>query len=418
MKKKLFLLITFALSLLAKEYKYLNTNQKELIELKKIQVKAAARKSKFSLITPLNVSASRSYNSSANSNDTSITTKYGITFNQDIFKFGGLYFAYKYADENQKLNQLNLNIQNDNLYLSLIKNIINIRINKLKKRQSEFKIENREYEIKQYREKYISGEIDISMLNNSILSRNSLHNTILQINNTISTLEYELKKLSSLDEQEITLPKFKKIEKKKYIQDNYILAKSLQESSVANYQHLATLSNYYPKISINASYGLQSYNNGTDDTLFSSDYTNQNYYSYGFSLSLPLDYANTFNTLEDTKVQYLQSKIDILESKIKISNNYNKYISNIKYYEDKIALSMQNVQMYKEMIELTQSEVNGGFKLKEDLLTIQNSKKVEELNIEIEKLNIKLELALAYYSILAIEKVNLSKTIKQEFYND
>jgi hypothetical protein len=68
-------------------------------------------------------------------------------------------------------------------------------------------------------------------------------------------------------------------------------------------------------------------------------------------------------------------------------------------YKDKIELSRQNIKMYEDIIIMTKAEVDGGFKLLSDLKTLQNSKKSEEIAIEIDKLYIKLELAKAYYAV-------------------
>ena len=399
MSKSVFSLLAIASTLIAKDYELFNANQKELIELNKTKVISEGAKSKLSLIKPITLSGSINYNNSANSDNITTITKYGVTFSQDIFRFGGLYFAYQYASKSQDLSLLNLNISNNTKYLSLIQNVINIRINRLKLTQTELKIENKNYEISRYKQRYRAGEIDISFLNNSILAKNSLLSSKLQLQNQIQSLKIALSKLSDKNEEQITLPIFKKLDKSSYINSSYTLLKATKSIEVSDYKHLATMSNYFPKIALNASYGIQTFDNGIDDTAFSVDYDNQNYYSYGVSISMPLDFANTFNTLENTKVKYLSAKIEQIQTKANLEADYKNYELNMDVYKDKIELSRQNIKMYEDIIIMTKAEVDGGFKLLSDLKTLQNSKKSEEIAIEIDKLYIKLELAKAYYAV-------------------
>jgi outer membrane protein len=399
MRRLTLLSLVLATVLSAKEYTYLNDNQQKIMKLKKTQIKASSATSKFSFVSPITLSASQSYNYGSSTELESATTKYGLSVTQTVFKFGGLVFAYMYADETEHLNLLNLELQNDTTYLGVIQTVVSIRLNKLSLEQTELNIENKKYEISQYKEKYRAGEVDVSLLNNAILALNTLQSTKVQLINSIKTSELELAKKVDVKEDEITLPTFEQIAKEKYVNNNYTLLTAKKQVDVNRFQHLATLSNYLPSVSLNGSYGIQSYDYDISEDDSVADYTEREYYSYGVTVSIPFDYANTFSTVQNTHVQSLQASLDAIESKKAVESDYETYLANLDYYAEKIKLHKQNVKMYEEMILLTKGEVDGGFALIDDLKTMQNSKRIEEINVKMNELNLLLERASAYYSV-------------------
>jgi outer membrane protein TolC len=289
---------------------------------------------------------------------------------------------------------LEFDIANDKTYYELIKIAIDLKIDFLKLQQIQAKLQNSIREIKHYKQRYKAGEINITSLNNAILSKNSLLQSKLTLTNTINKLKLSLKKLTDKDINEITIPDFKPIPKDIYIQNNYDYLKKMKNIQVANYKHLTTIWRYLPKVSFSGSFGYQSYDNG----ILSAKYNNQNYYTYGLTISMPLDY-NVFSTIEDSKINYLKAKISTQQAQIDIQNEYQDKINNIEFYRNKISLSLENIKIYNELISLTKDDIKGGFKLIDDLVTLQNSKLNEELNIKIDNLNITKIYANMYYNL-------------------
>jgi len=55
--------------------------------------------------------------------------------------------------------------------------------------------------------------------------------------------------------------------------------------------------------------------------------------------------------------------------------------------------------LYDDLIQATQAGVNAGTKTGYDLQTLKNSKKIEELEIKINEINIQIELAKLHFSL-------------------
>jgi outer membrane protein TolC len=149
-----------------------------------------------------------------------------------------------------------------------------------------------------------------------------------------------------------------------------------------------------PKVTLSGQYGKQDFDSKNN----ALDYDGK-FYSYGLSVSLPLD-IRTNATLEETQTSYLQSKLQLQEEKRSAKIFYNQTLKNIDLITAKTKVANQNLKLYEELINLTSKEVQAGTKTKYDLETLQNNEKIEEYNIKINEIQKQIQLANLYFLTL------------------
>ena len=191
----------------------------------------------------------------------------------------------------------------------------------------------------------------------------------------------------------IDIPIFTMINKQMYIQENYAIKQSALQSDITFNEYKITKSNYLPHLSVNAELGYQEY----DHKVYDTDYDG-NYNSVGLSLSMPLDF-NTNTIIEEQRATYLQAKLQIEEEKIVQKAAYEESQSLIKNYQEYIQVTKQNVVLYDELITMTKQGFKAGYKSGYDLETIQNTKKIDVLEIKINEINIQLELIKLHFAL-------------------
>ena len=137
-------------------------------------------------------------------------------------------------------------------------------------------------------------------------------------------------------------------------------------------------------------------------TKFESDLSIQNYnsnnWSAGLSLSIPIDY-NYHSNIESAKIEYLKSKLEIKDKKNELKQNYQKSISNIQFFKEKIKISKQIQDSYQTLLNIVKEKYKEGLKTIYDIESLENSVKIEELEIKIQQLNIKNEKLKLYFDI-------------------
>lgn len=74
--------------------------------------------------------------------------------------------------------------------------------------------------------------------------------------------------------------------------------------------------------------------------------------------------------------------------KIELESYYNQKITKINECIEQIDISLKNIELYKELVELTKEQYVVSFKTKLDLNSIENTYKIEEIEKEIWQLQI------------------------------
>ena len=115
-------------------------------------------------------------------------------------------------------------------------------------------------------------------------------------------------------------------------------------------------------------------------------------YTIGATISVPLDY-NANSALQEAKAAYLRKKLEIEDKKLEETSLYDKGVSKIKNYEEYIKVTRENIRLYTKLISIIEKAFKAGVKTGYDLQTLRNTKKIDELEIEANEINIQIELA-------------------------
>ena len=219
------------------------------------------------------------------------------------------------------------------------------------------------------------------------MAKNNEVSRYLNLKNATNDLKLELKKISDVEYDKISIPTFDMISLQDYIKYNYELNLKELDKKLSKQTYKLVKSNYLPKLTLNASIGKTDYQNENSKMDFDRDF-----YSYGLTLSIPLD-INTRENIQENRLKFLRSQANLIDLTDSKKIEYKKTADKIKIYKEKIKIEEKNIILYDELIALTKEEVQTGDKTEYDLKTLINLKKIAEYEIEINKVNIQLELS-------------------------
>ena len=377
----IFFILTF---INAEDINLLSDTKKQILELEKKQIEQKAISNKFVYIGEINLKGSYSTNQ-----DDLDTQDYSATFSQDIFKFGGINSQIEYANELQKLELINLSITQKDDLNSLYEFLINIKLNNIAIKQNMLNINNSQIEIRNKKSQYKAGDLDISDLNNAIMTKNQLSDNQKELELTKLVNINEIKKFTDREYTDISLPNIKLVSKELFLKNSTNINYAKVNISVDENLFKIKKSDYYPTIGLNGTYGYNDTNKDVGD----------DYYNYGLSVTVPLSYTSSSN-IEQKKLDYLISKQELREAIIENSFVYDSAIMTISNYEERIKLAVDDIKLYNELLIMNQEEYKAGYKTVDDVQTIQNSMDIRILDIENYKLNIQKEILVIYFKML------------------
>lgn len=363
---------------MASEVSILRQNKLDIIEQEKKGIQAKSQSSKYNWIAPLNLSSSYT-RSDANE----FVSDSSISISQDVFRSGGIYYQIEYANT-QLYNNLNtLALKNTTLYKTLFVGLLKLKKLKLVLQQAQYSLLNSEIEVFLKTQQYKAGDVDITELNRALREKNAILKTKLAAKEAMIEQEIELKKSTDLELDSIAIPHFNLLSKEEYLQSNYDLLSSDLDTKESNQAYKISRSSYLPTVSVGGAYGYLD-----DPNLNYQD----DYYRVSATISMPLDY-NTKATLEEKKALYLQRKLEVIDAQISAAASYNEGESKIKNYEEYNQVTKENIELYTKLISIVEKALEAGMKTGYDLKTLQNTKKIDELEIEVNDINIQIELA-------------------------
>lgn len=366
-------------TLYASQSTLLRENKRDIIREKKSEIEANAKKIKYDSIAPLNLSSSYSKSSMQ---DEAVSDS-SLSINQDIFRSGAILYRIEYADIKRESSLSSLALENSSLYASLFTALLEYKKLQLLLKQNHFTLLNSEIEVFLKTQQYQAGSVDITELNRALREKNTALKAELLAKQALVEKEIELAKLSDVEISTIEIPHFSLILEEEYQEGNYNRRVASLNKGVSNKEYQMTKSSYLPTVSINGAYGYLD----NPNTNFSDDY-----YSVGATLSMPL-YYNRAETLQESRAIYLQSALNIQESEIEADALYKAGVSKIKNYKAYKLVTQDNINLYTKLIDITQKALNAGIKTGYDLQTLQNTKKNDELELQISDINIQIELA-------------------------
>ncbi|WP_151947141.1 TolC family protein [Aliarcobacter butzleri] len=356
-------------------------------EIRDLETKSIEEKkevNKYEWLNDLNISLSQS------KDDEHIKTKdYSLNLNQKILDFGGISSQIDYANNLFKQEALKIKMENFEDLNTLYKNFIDLKINDINILQNDLNIKNSEIEVDIKKSQYRNGQSDISDLNDAIMKKNLLEDSKMNLKLNKVIYENDIKKLTSYELNDLSIPSISLISKDIFLEKSTKKLYANLESQVSQNEYKKTKSKYLPALNLTGAVGYQ------DSTTKKS----QDYYNYGASITMPLNYTFS-NDIEYSKLVYLQNRKKEELTSIELEKVYDSSIETIKQFENRINLALNDIKLYEELLELNQEEFNAGFKADEDVQTLKNSKEIRKLDIEKYKLNIKKELLYIYFQTI------------------
>lgn len=356
-------------------------------EIRDLETKSIEEKkevNKYEWLNDLNISLSQS------KDDEHIKTKdYSLNLNQKILDFGGISSQIDYANNLFKQEALKIKMENFEDLNTLYKNFIDLKINDINILQNDLNIKNSEIEVDIKKSQYRNGQSDISDLNDAIMKKNLLEDSKMNLKLNKVIYENDIKKLTSYELNNLSIPSISLISKDIFLEKSTKKLYANLESQVSQNEYKKTKSKYLPALNLTGAAGYQ------DSTTKKS----QDYYNYGASITMPLNYTFS-NDIEYSKLVYLQNRKKEELTSIELEKVYDSSIETIKQFENRINLALNDIKLYEELLELNQEEFNAGFKADEDVQTLKNSKGIRKLDIEKYKLNIKKELLYIYFQTI------------------
>lgn len=374
-----FLFLVMVLNLVASENSLLRVNKQDIINEQKKEIEANSQKIKYEWIAPLNLSSSYS---KTNIQDEAVSDT-SINLSQDLFRSGGIIYTIDYADTKLQNSLTSLALENSSLYEELFTGLLELKKLDLVLKQNHLTYLNAEIEVFLKTEQYKAGDVDITELNRALREKNSALKIELIAKQATIEKKIELKKLTDKDLESIEIPLFELVLKNEYEETNYNLKVSKLNTELSDKEYKITRASYLPTLSANAAYGYLDNPNLN---------FNDDYHSVGLTLSIPLDY-NTKATLQESKAAYLTNKLQIQESEIDAVALYDAGVSKIQNYEEYKKVTQDNITLYTNLIEIVQKAFKAGLKTGYDLQTLQNTNKIDELELIVSDTNIQIELA-------------------------
>ncbi|MDH1976515.1 TolC family protein [Aliarcobacter butzleri] len=356
----------------------------EIRDLESKSIEEKKEVNKYEWLNDLNISLSQS------KDDENIKTKdYSLNLNQKILDFGGISSQINYANNLFKQEALKIRMENFEDLNTLYKNFIDLKINDINILQNDLNIKNSEIEVDIKKSQYRNGQSDISDLNDAIMKKNLLEDSKMNLKLNKVIYENDIKKLTSYELNNLNIPSISLISKDIFLEKSTKKLYANLESQVSQNEYKKTKSKYLPALNLTGAVGYQ------DSTTKKS----QDYYNYGASITMPLNYTFS-NDIEYSKLVYLQNRKKEELTSIELEKVYDSSIETIKQFENRINLALNDIKLYEELLELNQEEFNAGFKADEDVQTLKNSKEIRKLDIEKYKLNIKKELLYIYFQTI------------------
>jgi outer membrane protein TolC len=361
----------------------------------KLQTVQSAKDTEKSWINP--IMFSYSYTKDNMLGDVETTNQvFSISVNQPVFKSGAIYYSIKYAKHSKKFNLLNVEIQKRELIKQAYDLAYDYNINKLNEKIILLNIENAKIDIRKKREEFLSGTGDSTLLNNAVLQLNSLKLNLEDLKMSLDNIKNSFKNISSVNIDEVKLPKFALIPEKKYVNQNLDLIQQKAYKKVKKDLYKMQLGNQLLSINLNGSLNYQKTDYSQNTPAFND--TDNNYYRVGVSVNLPLSF-NAVNKIEMTKLDYLKSRLLITDKMLQLKNAYRNIVTQIKSIDRKISIYGENIKIYDDLIASTEDSLKAGNATELDLKIMQNSRKTMFVNIEMLKLQKQKLLLNLYYKL-------------------
>ena len=392
--RKILICSLFCSFALANGLEVLQNDKKELRNLEKKTIETSYESLKNEWISPITISSSLNRNYSDLDENDEFSKNISIGFSQSIYESGGIELSIQYAKDKYNYDLISWENENNQILQIVYETLLEISKLNLQIEQGEYKLQNTEIELIINKIQYEAGSLDIIDLNNAIISKNNQFKENISLKNSLKDKKYELSKYTNLKYEDIEIIDFKNISKEDFLAKNLELQQENSKIEMLNTNYKKTKTQYLPKVSLSTSLGYEH----SDDLEDSSDsYSDTS--SIGLTLSMPLYDYNKSNKLEESKLEYLKQKVQVNDLKVELSNSYEQILNQIDTYEQYNKTISENINIYDDLILVNSSSNEAGMTSVYDLDILKNTKIINEYDLAINNINIKLQYSQLYFKI-------------------
>lgn len=342
-----------------------------------------------SWIAPLNLNYTHSTSNPYNVDQVSQTA--AIKMDQPIFQSGGIYYGIKFANASKEYADYSVDVAKRKMIKDAISLLMQIKQTDSKVKRQNLQIKNSEINLEQKKEQYMSGQLDSGFLDSAIIERNLAIQALYDIETSKEKLISSFSAISDLSYKQAPVPYLELLNEEEFLKNNIVLKMTESQNKKDDYNKNVTIAKYLPKVSVTAGYNYVK----NEGQLFTQVDGERDYYDYGMKVTMPLS-INTFRDIESAKVDFLKSQVKVEDDKRTLTSLFAQVLQNIKKLDKKIALSVENRELYSKLLEDTKSLFSAGYKTEYDVQTLANSVQIQELDSKIFELDRQLELLSLY----------------------
>ena len=388
---KLYLL--FSLSLFGSELgEILSPTKRDIFNYKDKINELESNKLEKVWINPLRLRYSKNYTEQF-VGDRISTANYAVIIDQPIFKSGGIFWSVKYADTLKDANGLDIEIARRKMVGEAVNILFKIKQLELKDKKTLLLIRNDEIDIKLKADNYRAGVLDSSFLDKAIIKRNADETSRLVLQMEMEKLLSSFASLSDKNPKSFVVPNLKLLNKDSYKRDNLELKSKRLRRDEKELLSKMIWTKYLPEVSLHGQY-----NGGDSNPLFQSPNLKDEYFSYGVSVSMPIN-INSIDDVESGKVAFLEASNAEIDSKRSVDLEYDLIIKSLEIIDKKIELDKKDAELYKRLYRVTKNLAKAGEKTAYDVEIMKNSMDIKRLDQKIHKIDKQIELLNMYIKV-------------------
>jgi len=389
---KLYLLFSLSLLFGSELGDILSPTKRDIFNYKDKKNELESNKLEKVWINPLRVRYSKNYTEQFANNRIS-TSNYSVIIDQPIFKSGGIFWSIQYADTLKNANGLDIEIARRKMVGEAVNILFKIKQLELKDKKTILLISNDEIDIKLKADSYRAGVLDSSFLDNSIIKRNADETSRLALQMEMEKLLSSFASLSDKNPKSFVVPNLKLLNKDKYKKENLELKSKRLRRDEKDLLSKMIWTKYLPEVSL---YGQ--YNGGDSNPLFQNPNLKDDYFSYGLSVTLPIN-INSVDDIESGKVAFLEASSAEIDSQRSVDLEYDLIIKSLEIIDKKIELDKKDEELYKRLYYVTKNLAKAGEKTAYDVEIMKNSMDIKKLDQKIHKIDKQIELLNMYIKV-------------------
>jgi len=322
-----------------------------------------------------------------------------ITVDQPIFRSGGIFYGIKFAEASRRYSNLSIDAARQKLIKEAVMLLMQIRQSDLRLAKQKLLIANSELNLELKTEAYLHGDLDSGFLDNAIIEKNVLTQTLFDMQTLKERLISAYESISDAPFATTEVPKFSLMDEEAFAAQAIDIQLSYSEIEKSRWNSNMMRAKYLPQVSVNAGYNWNKIENPAFAGSVLPIRAESHYTTYGLNASMPIDF-NELRDMESARIDQLKAGVAMADKKRELKALYQQVQHNLANSDKKIALARQNQSLYEKLLEDTRELYKAGYKTQYDVSMLDNSAKIQELETKIVEFDRQLELLNLY------EKVN------------